>query len=263
MVAPHASNPYVPGSIVPTPRDAAALRAPDAPALPGLTAFVPVHDEVDNLEPVVRNLLAVLPAVAQRWELLIVDDGSRDGTAALADAIAHRHAGVRVVRHAHNRGYGAALRSGLLAAGHDAVFWMDGDGQFDARDLPRLVAAFDGVDAVVGWRERRADPWRRRLNTAVWNRIVGTLFRLPVRDVNCAFKLVRRDAFAGLDPEASGAMISAELLARLVQRGCTIVEMPVTHLPRRTGTPSGAAPRVVLRAFVELLRLARRLRTRS
>lgn len=251
------------GRAVPHSRDAAALRAPDAPVLPGLTAFVPVHDEVENLPGVVAGLLAVLPSVAERWELLVVDDGSRDGTAAVADAIARRHPHVRVVRHAHNRGYGAALRTGLLAARHDAIFWMDGDGQFDPRDLVRLAAAFDGADAVVGWRERRADPWRRRLNTAGWNWLVGTLFRLPVRDVNCAFKLVRRDALAGVDPEASGAMISAELLARMVQRGCAIVEMPVTHLPRRAGTPSGAAPRVVLRAFVELVRLARRLRTRD
>lgn len=248
---------------MPTPRDAAALRAPDAPGLTGLSAFVPVHDEVENLPGVAAALLAVLPAVAERWELVIVDDGSRDGTAAVADALARRDANVRVVRHRTNLGYGAALRSGLLAARHDAVFWMDGDGQFDPRDLMRLAAAFDGVDAVVGWRERRADPWRRRLNTAMWNRLVGTLFRLPVRDVNCAFKLVRRDALANVDPQACGAMISAELLARLVQRGCSIVEMPVTHRPRRAGTPSGAAPRVVLRAFVELLRLARRLRRRS
>jgi cellulose synthase/poly-beta-1,6-N-acetylglucosamine synthase-like glycosyltransferase len=252
-----------PGRAVPLSRDAAALRAPDAPVLSGLTAFVPVHDEVESLAGVAAGLLAVLPSVADRWELVIVDDGSRDGTDAVADAITRRHPHVRVVRHAQNRGYGAALRTGLLTARYDAIFWMDGDGQFDARDLPRMAAAFDGADAVVGWRERRADPWRRRLNTAAWNRLVGTLFRLPVRDVNCAFKLVRRDALAGIDPEASGAMISAELLAHMVQRGCTIVELPVTHLPRRAGTPSGAAPRVVLRAFLELLRLARRLRERG
>ncbi|HEV7732090.1 MAG TPA: glycosyltransferase family 2 protein [Candidatus Binatia bacterium] len=252
-----------PGRAVPHSRDAAALRAPDAPSLPGLSAFVPVHDEVETLPGVVAALVAVLPQVAERWELVIVDDGSRDGTAAVADAFARRHAHVRVVRHAQNRGYGAALQTGLLAARYDTVFWMDGDGQFDPHDLPRLAAALDGVDAVVGWRRQRADPWRRRLNTALWNRLVRTLFRLPVRDVNCAFKLLRRDALAGIAPEASGAMISTELLARLVQRGCIITEMPVRHLPRRAGTPSGAAPRVVARAFVELLRLARRLRRRN
>jgi cellulose synthase/poly-beta-1,6-N-acetylglucosamine synthase-like glycosyltransferase len=227
--------------------------------LPGLTAVVPVHDEEATLAAVVEGLLGVLPAVARRWELVIVDDGSRDATAAIADRLARERSTVRVVRHGRNRGYGAALRSGFAVARHDFVFWMDGDGQFDPRELPALVAALGDRDAAVGYRRRRADPWPRRLNTVAWNALVRACFGLAVRDVNCAFKLVRRAALAAAMPAACGAMVSTELLVRLGQRGCRIAEVPVGHFPRRAGRPSGAAPRVVLRAFVELARLAPRL----
>ncbi|MCW5892735.1 MAG: glycosyltransferase family 2 protein [bacterium] len=240
---------------------AVALASSEAvPRLPGLSAVVPLHDEVENVAAVVAGLRAVLPEVAEHWEVVLVDDGSRDGTGALVDALAAADAGVRVVRHARNRGYGAAIRTGFAAARHGWLFLMDGDGQFDPGELPRLCAAHADADAVVGWRERRADPWVRRVNTAGWNRLVRTLFRLPVRDVNCAFKLLRREALGAAATVADGAMISTELLARLRQRGARIVEVSVTHLPRRAGQASGAAPAVVLRAFLELARLTRELR---
>jgi len=238
----------------------APVPAPAGRRLPGLCAVVPVHDEEASLAAVAEGLLAVLPSLAERWELIVVDDGSRDATAAIAERLASARAGVRVVRHPDNRGYGAALRSGLAATRHPFVFWMDGDGQFDGRQLPALVAALGDADAAVGYRARRADRWLRRVNTAAWNLLVRTLFALPVRDVNCAFKLVRRAALGSLVPEACGAMVSTELLVRLCHRGGRIVEVPIEHFPRRDGRPSGAAPRVVLRAFVELARLGPRLR---
>jgi glycosyltransferase involved in cell wall biosynthesis len=239
---------------------ALAVAATAVRRLPGLSAVVPLHDEAPNVAAVVHGLRAVLPEVADRWELVLVDDGSRDGTADVIDALAAEDAAVRVVRHARNRGYGAAIRTGFAAARYAWLFLMDGDGQFDPRELPLLCAARADADAVVGWRMRRADPWIRRANTAAWNRLVRTLFRLPVRDVNCAFKLLRREALGDAAPAADGAMVSTELLARLRQRGARIVEVPVTHLPRRAGRASGAAPAVVLRAFLELGRLARELR---
>ncbi len=238
-------------------------RPADDPALvplPSLSACFPVHDEEANVEPMTEAVLRVLPSVAVRWELIIVDDGSRDGTAAIVDRLARERDGVRVVRHDRNRGYGAAVRSGLAACRHDYVFLTDGDRQFDPADLAALLPSLEGADVVIGYRRTRADSLPRRLNTAGWNLLVRALLGVRVRDVNCAFKLLRRDAVAGLPLRADGALLPAELLARVVRRGCRIVEVPVAHHPRVAGTPSGARPGVVLGAFGELWRLGRELR---
>ena len=231
--------------------------------LPSLSACFPVHDEEANVDPMTTALLRVLPAVAERWELIIVDDGSRDGTGAIVDRLAREHPGVRVVRHERNRGYGAAVRSGLAACRYDYVFLTDGDRQFDPADLPALLPPLAHADVVAGYRRSRADPPLRRWNTAGWNLLVRILLGVPVRDVNCAFKLLRRDAVAGLELRADGALLPAELLARIAQRGGRIVEVPVTHHPRVAGTPSGARPGVVVRAFGELIRLGRELRAHT
>jgi glycosyltransferase involved in cell wall biosynthesis len=223
--------------------------------LGALSAFFPVHDEEANVVAVAEGLLDVLPRVAAVWELVIVDDGSRDGTGPLAQELARARAGVRVVRHSTRRGYGAAIRSGLAAARYDHVFYTDGDRQFDPADLNRLVPHLAHADVIAGYRERRADHLGRRLNTYAWNLLVRALFRLPVRDVDCAFKLIRRSVLAEVTLAADGAMISTELLARVCQRGHRIVEVPVRHFPRPAGRPSGARPAVVARAFVELVRL--------
>jgi glycosyltransferase involved in cell wall biosynthesis len=239
--------------------DEVARVAPADGRLPGLSAFFPVFDEESNVVPMAEALLAALPQVARRWELVIVDDGSRDATGALADAFAARHPGVRVVHHERNRGYGAAIRSGLATARLEYVFLTDGDRQFDPAEVARLVPALERADVVVGFRARRSDPLFRRLYAVGWNALVRRLLGLPVRDVNCAFKLMRRDALAGLRLEAEGAAVSAELLARLGRSGRRIVELPVAHFPRRAGRATGGRARVVARAFAELLLLYRRL----
>jgi len=225
--------------------------------LASLSAFFPVRDEEANVVPMAEACLAALPAVAVRWELVIVDDGSRDATGALADGLARRHAGIRVVRHPTSRGYGAAVRSGLAASRLEYVFLTDGDCQFDLADLARLVPALADADVVVGYRRRRADPLGRRVAGRAWNLLVRALFRLPVRDVNCAMKLFRRGAIAGVVPQADGAVVSTELLVRLRERGARIVEVPVEHFPRRGGRASGGELRVAARAVPELLRLYR------
>jgi glycosyltransferase involved in cell wall biosynthesis len=240
-------------------------KVPPMPAerLRSISAFFPVHDEEDNVVPMAEAVLAVLPDVAARWELVIVDDGSRDATGARADALAASRDGVRAVHHPTNRGYGAAIRSGLGAARHEWVFYTDGDRQFDPRQIGRLIAELPRADVVVGWRSRRADHALRRLNTFAWNTLIRVLFGLRVRDVDCAFKLLPRRALDGLVLEAEGAMISTELLAHLRCRGLRIVEVPVDHFPRTSGSPSGSDPRVILRAFRELARLYPRIRAIS
>jgi glycosyltransferase involved in cell wall biosynthesis len=199
--------------------------------LPSLSAFFPVFDEEANVGPMVDALLAVLPEVAARHELIVVDDGSRDRTGVLADALARRHPAVRVVHHDRNRGYGAAIRAGLAAARHEYVFLTDGDQQFDPAEIARLLPHLPAAEAVVGWRRRRADPLRRRVAGRAWNLLVRALLGLDVHDVNCAFKLVRRRALAGVTLAADGAAVSAELLAALRARGARIVEVPVSHRP--------------------------------
>ena len=234
-----------------------------AERLRSLSAFFPVHDEEDNVVPMAEAVLAVLADVATAWELVIIDDGSRDATGSRADALAESRPGVRVVHHPNNRGYGAAIRSGLAAARHDWVFYTDGDRQFDPRQITRLVAELPRADVVIGWRARRADHALRRLNTFAWNTLIRVLFGLRVRDVDCAFKLLPRRALEGLVLEAEGAMVSTELLAHLRRRGLRIAEIPVDHFPRTSGTPSGNDLRVILRAFRELARLYPRIRAVS
>jgi glycosyltransferase involved in cell wall biosynthesis len=224
--------------------------------LPGLSAFFPAFDEERTVIEVARQILAVVSRVAERGELIIVDDGSRDRTGQLADSLARADPAVRVIHHRVNRGYGAAVRSGLAAARLDYVFATDGDGQFDPAQIERLLGGLAAADVVVGYRRGRADHVLRRANTWAWNRLVRALFHLPVRDVNCAFKLFRRDAVAGLALRANGAMISTELLVRVLQRGHRIAEVPVDHAARRHGVATGGHPRVIAEAFTELVRLA-------
>ena len=238
----------------------AALSKQAPERLPSCSAFVPVHDEEASIVAIADGLLAVLPEVAAAWELILVDDGSRDRTPDLVDALAATRPNVRVVRHAVNRGYGAAVRAGLAASRGEWVFFTDGDGQLDPAVLREVAARAGEADVVVGFRAARADAWRRRAFTFVWNRLVRGLLGIPVRDVNCAVKLVRRHLLDDFDPRAEGGAISAELLAHLVRRGARLAELPVAHYPRRAGRASGGSPRVALRAFAELATIWWRLR---
>jgi glycosyltransferase involved in cell wall biosynthesis len=228
--------------------------------LRSLSAFFPVRDEEDTVVPVAEAILESISALADWTEVLIVDDGSRDRTAERAEALARTHDSVRVVHHAAGLGYGAAVRTGLRAARGEWVFFTDGDGQFDPSQIADLAVRAGEADVVVGFRRRRSDRLVRRLNGAAWNVLVRLLLDVSIRDVNCAFKLFRRSAVTGIELTSDGAALSAELVMRLVQGGYRIVEIPVHHHPRRAGTASGGHPRVIGRAFVELLSIVLRRR---
>lgn len=254
--------------LVPTIREALATLpdlggAPPAPAAPVehfLSLILPAHDEAENLEWVVRAALLALPRAFRDCEVVVVDDGSRDATPAIADALAAEDPRVRVVRHPHNRGYGAALRSGFAAARGDRILFMDADRQFDIREVARLAPFADEYDIVAGYRRRRRDPLARVALGATFNTLVRVLFGVRVRDIDCGFKLFRADLLRGLDLAASGALINTEILALARRRGATLVEVGVSHYPRPAGAQSGGSPRVVARALGETLHLWRRLR---
>ena len=228
--------------------------------LPELSASFPAHNEEANVEGMLEDMLTGLPEFADDFEIIVVDDGSTDDTFALAQAIARQDSRVRVLRHEINRGYGAAVWTGLQAGTKDFAFFTDGDRQFDIQSLQGLVEEIDDYDAVVGYRVGRQDNAIRRANAHAWNFLIRALLDVPVRDIDCAFKLFRREALDGLEVRATGAMFSAELLARMVSRGARIRECPVGHLPREAGVSSGGNLRVILRAFQELFGLYRELR---
>jgi glycosyltransferase involved in cell wall biosynthesis len=232
--------------------------------LDSLSFFFPALNEEDNIAPIVDEALAVLPRFAEEIEVTVVDDGSSDRTGAIADELARKDPRVRVIHHGTRRGYGGAVRSGLRSATKRWVFFTDGDRQFALEDLAHLVAATDGADVVVGFRRKRADPPRRLFVAWVYNHLIGLLFGGGWRDVDCAFKLFRREVFERVPLErvrSNGAFFSPELLITLHRAGIRIRQVGVRHFPRTAHEAKGASPRVILRAIRDLLRLRLRLWT--
>lgn len=229
------------------------------PRVARLSYFFPAHNEEANLESLVIEALDSLPMIAQEFEIIVVNDGSRDRTQALADEMTARHPGiVRAVHHPTNLGYGAALRSGFGAARHELVAFTDGDRQFRVEDIGRLTARMsrpDAPDVVVGYRIRRADPLIRTVYARAYRLANRIFFGLPVTDVDCACKLVRRDVLDDVRVESEGAFFSAELLIKLRAAGRSVAEVGVPHYPRTAGSATGARPQVIGRAIRDFWRL--------
>jgi glycosyltransferase involved in cell wall biosynthesis len=245
-----------------TASSTATLTEPSSSRLPELSYFFPAHNEEANLRGLVAEALATLPDLADRFEIIIVDDGSRDATPVIADELAAAHPEVRAVHHPVNLGYGAALRSGFAAARHEFIAFTDGDRQFHVADIGLLadrLAGHDRPDAVVGYRIHRADPLVRTVYANLYRLANRIFFGLSVRDVDCACKLFRRAALDGIAVESGGAFFSAELLIKLRARGRNIAEVGVPHYPRTAGSPTGAKPQVVLRAARDFWALRVRL----
>lgn len=228
--------------------------------LPGLSVFLPSHNEEGNVERVVRGYLAELPNVARDYEVIVVNDGSRDRTGEVAARLAAENPQVKVVNHQVNRGYGGAVISGIRAASMPYVMLSDGDGQFDPKDVEKLAAFMPEYDVVVGRRAHRADHLMRRINGKAWTLLVRVVMGVTISDTDCGFKMFKRELLEGMELRAHGAMISTELMARIMGRGARIKEVDVQHLPRTAGAQSGANLRVVTRAFRELLVLYAELR---
>ena len=216
-----------------------------------LSLFFPCHNEEENLLPLVNEALASLSTLATRYEVIIVDDGSTDGTAAVATSLVAAHPGVvRLVRHEVNRGYGGALRSGFAAATMRRIAFTDGDRQFRVADLALLlqVSRERNAPVTVGFRLRRADPLIRRVYAGVYRFANRFWFSLNVRDVDCAMKLFDRSVLTNVAVASNGAFFSAELLIKLRAVGVVVAEVGVPHFPRTAGSASGARLSVVLKA---------------
>lgn len=225
-----------------------------------LTIFFPCYNEEANVERAAREAIKAARLVTEDFEVIIVNDGSRDKTGEIADRLTREDAHVRVIHHPSNRGYGAALTSGYRGSTKDAIFYTDGDLQFDLTEITKLWPLIDQYDVVTGYRIKRNDPFIRKMNSYGWTTLTRLLFRLPVRDVNCAFKLFRREVIGTIEIESQGALIDAEVFARCKKAGFSITEVGVHHYPRQFGSQTGAKPFVIFRAFAELFKLWWKLR---
>ncbi len=224
-----------------------------------ISVFFPCYNEQGNIRRVAEQAIQVLEGLGADYEVIIVNDGSSDDTGRIADRMAVERKRVRVIHHAHNLGYGAALQSGFRAATKELVFYTDGDGQFDLAELPPLLPLIQEYDIISCYRVNRQDNIARKISGWLWTRVTGLVFSLNLRDIDCAFKLYKRAIFDNIQMESTGALIDTEILARAARKGYTITQRGVHHYPRTAGRQTGANVRVVLRAFKELLKLRRRI----
>ncbi|MHC4692846.1 MAG: glycosyltransferase family 2 protein [Planctomycetota bacterium] len=225
-----------------------------------ISVFFPCYNEQGNVTNTVRNAIDVLENLKADFEVIIVDDGSHDDTPEIADEIAAKNNRVKVVHHPTNLGYGAALQSGFKAAKKNLVFYTDGDGQFDIREMPTLLPLMENFDIVCCYRLNRQDPLVRKINGWAWTKLVCFVFGIKIRDIDCAFKLFKTKIFENMELSSTGALIDAEILARAVRKGYSVTQKGVHHYPRTAGAQTGANLKVILRAFKELFKLRRKIR---
>ncbi len=225
-----------------------------------ISVVIPAYNEALNVVKAVESAVAAIEKVSTDYEIIVVDDGSRDGTSDVVKGILPRFPRLRLVRNEPNRGYGGALRRGFEESTKELILFAPADNQFDLEESPRLLALIDGgADIASGNRAERNDPLLRRLNGMGWNLAIRLLFGFLSNDIDCGFKVLKRSILQRVPLSSTGAMIDTELLAGAKARGYIIRDTPVTHLARTAGSPTGANLRVILRAFRDLLRFRLRL----
>jgi len=233
--------------------------------MPSLSVVIPAYNEEPNVAQAVRKVARVLQELEFDSEIIVVNDGSRDRTGAIVRELAATVPNLRLVEHFPNRGYGGALKAGFAASTKDLIAFTPADNQFDFGEIRLLLERLaPDVVLVSGRRVDRKDSVIRRFNGFGWNTVVRILFGYLIKDIDCGFKVFRRDVLSHIHIESNGAMIDTEMLAELQARGYKLAEVPVTHLPRVAGSPTGANLKVIVRAFRDLfifrLRLWRELR---
>jgi len=228
---------------------------------PSLSVFFPAYNDAPSLPKLIGDTFAALEEHVADYEVIVVNDGSADNTGEVLEELRQRYAPrMRVITHAQNRGYGGALRSGFAAATRDWVFYTDGDGQYDVRELPLLLAlAAPGTGLVNGYKLERHDPWHRIWIGNVYNFCARLLFRIRIRDIDCDFRLIQRTRLEKLELTSTSGTICVELVRKLETSGCKVAEVGVHHYPRLHGRSQFFRVRSLADTFLQLLRLYVRL----
>lgn len=227
----------------------------------GLSVFFPAFNDAQSLPSLLERTFETLTRVAADYEVIVVNDGSADGTAAVLEEMRHKYAPfLRVVTHEKNRGYGAALRSGFAAATKEYIFYTDGDGQYDPAELVNLLrAATPNTGLVNGYKTRRSDRRHRIAIGWTYNKFARWLFRIRLRDIDCDFRLVRRSAFSLDALRSTGGPICIELVRSIELSGSEVVEIPLNHYPRLHGRSQFFRVRSLARTFLQLFEVFLRL----
>jgi glycosyltransferase involved in cell wall biosynthesis len=203
---------------------------------PSISVFFPAYNDAHSIGKLVEDALEVLPGLTDIYEVIVVNDGSTDETRDVLDELKSRHEAVRIVEHETNRGYGGALQSGFRTAANDLVFYTDGDGQYDVRELVKLFPLLtETVDVVNGYKLERTDNMNRKIIGGFYNRLAHFLFSLPVRDVDCDFRLIRRPILGTISLHSTSGSICVELVYKLRKAGANFVETGVNHYARQHG----------------------------
>jgi glycosyltransferase involved in cell wall biosynthesis len=224
--------------------------------IPAISVFFPAYNEEKNIKSTVEKALAILPKIAEKYEVIVVNDGSTDNTIKIIQDISEKNTEVRLISLEMNKGYGASLKTGFYSSVNPLICFTDSDGQFDFSEIENFLPQLEQADLVVGYRKKRTEGLVRRTNAMAWTSLIGILFGLKVRDLDCGFKVVKKKVIDKIPKlESEGAMISAELLVKAKKMGFKIAEVPVSHYSRKAGVQTGANLKVIARAFAELIRL--------
>lgn len=225
-------------------------------ALTSLSLFFPCYNESANVGQMIEQSVKVGEEYGIDYEVIVVDDGSRDNSAQIVQQWMKKNPRVKLIQHEKNKGYGAALRTGLKSASKDLVFLTDGDNQFHVSDIEKLFSMIDSADVVTGYRVQRKDGLLRFIKGKSWTFLNKALFGVPVRDVDCAFKLFRRRTIDAIPIKSNYLLIHSELLARMKRKGFKIREIGVTHYPRPAGKATATSLGSVLKTFREMFLLS-------
>jgi glycosyltransferase involved in cell wall biosynthesis len=225
-------------------------------ARPSISAMFPCYNDADTIGGLVDDVYAALEPLTERLEVIVVNDGSRDGSREVLEALAAERPWLRPIHHEVNRGYGGALISGFTAARHDWIFYTDGDAQYDASEAALLVPlATEAVDIVQGYKIGRGDSWYRKVIGRCYHHTVKLLFRLPVRDTDCDFRLFRRQLIVDRPLTSTSGVICVEMMRSFTERGARFVETPVHHYHRPSGRSQFFRLPAIARSARQLLQL--------
>ncbi len=218
-----------------------------------ISFVIPAYNEEDNIASVVAACKSVAERISRNYEIIVVNDGSTDRTRETVENLVAEDPHILLVNHATNRGIAETMRTGFAATRYQYIFYTDGDCQFDVSEIKMLLPYCQDCDFVVGYRTHRADPIHRKITAFLYNFLIRRFFHISVRDVNCAFKLVKRESLCKLTVRANSAFYFAELLTQAIRSGMTVCEVPVRHYPRRFGRPTGNNIGVVIKALYDLV----------